>query len=100
MEITIKSKYLIFPVNVLTTAKKLSFQKQEEKVYDLDIHMDNISPNFYAYIDVSRFMGETLDMTISPEMKIVYREADTMDMENLYQEALRPGYILLPRMAG
>ena len=49
-----------------------------------------MNPDFYAYIDVSAYMGEDLDITVSPEADIVFRETDTMDIPGLYQEPRRP----------
>lgn len=90
MKVTIKSKYLVFPVNTTTEKKRMEFIKLEKPVYGLNIQLDNLTPNFYAYIDVSVYKGETLDITVSPEMDIVFRETDTMDIPGLYQEPLRP----------
>ena len=62
MKIEVKHKYLIFPVNTLSSCKKMTFSCNEEADYTLDIRLDNISPNFYAYIDVSRFMDKTISI--------------------------------------
>lgn len=90
MKVTIQSKYLVFPVNTTAEKKRLVFKKQEKEVYGLNIQMDNINPNFQAYIDLSAYMGETLEIAILPEIDIVYRETDTMDIPGLYQESPRP----------
>lgn len=90
MKINIKNNYLIFPVNTLAADKKLIFKKADKTVYELDIKLDNFNPDFYAYIDVSRFIGQTLNITVNPEMKLDFRTADEMDIDNLYSEALRP----------
>lgn len=86
----IKNKYLIFPVNSLGTVKKMIFRADGEVVYQLDIKLDNIAPDFYAYIDVSGFLGKTLDVSVEPEMQIVFRKSDEMNIENLYNEPMRP----------
>ena len=54
MKITIKSRYLVFPVNVLASKKKVSFINNDEILYELNLNLDNISPDFEAYVDVSR----------------------------------------------
>ena len=90
MKITISKKYLIFPVNTNYTAKKLRFFSGDNEVFYLDLKLDNISPNFHAYIDVSRFAGQTLSIIVSPEMKISYEESDEMDINGLYSENMRP----------
>ena len=90
MEYMIKSKYLVFPVNTLCSKKHLTFQKNEQTVYSLDISLDLLTPTFYAYIDVSRFAGESLRICVEPEMEIRFTEADTLDIEGLYREPMRP----------
>ena len=90
MKLEIKNKYLIFPVNTLSTKKALTFKINGETVYELNIKLDNGNPNFYAYIDVSRFIGQTMDIFVAPEMKLEFREADEMNIENLYCEPMRP----------
>lgn len=90
MKIVVKNNYLIFPVNTLTADKHLTFKNADKTVYELDIKIDNFNPDFYAYIDVSRFIGQTLNISVNPEMKLDFRTADEMDIDNLYNEALRP----------
>ena len=90
MKIEIKNKYLIFPVNTLSTKKILTFKRDCETVYQINIKLDNYNPNFYAYIDVSRFIGQTIDILVDPEMKFEIREADEINIDNLYHEPMRP----------
>lgn len=90
MEIKIKSKYLIFPVNKFAIRKKLTFHHEGKPVYELNIRLDNLHPDYYAYIDVSRFMGQTISLSVSPKMEPLFREADEMDIPGLYKEPLRP----------
>ena len=70
MEIKIKSKYLIFPVNKEAAVKQLKFLKEGKEVYGLNVRLDNIQPDFFAYVDVERFMGDTLELTIDAGMPI------------------------------
>ena len=90
MKITVKSNYLIFPVNPLSKKKKLSFLQNGENVYSLDIKLDNYAPSFHAYVDVSRFIGHTLDICVEPSMELDFTPADEIDIENLYGEPMRP----------
>lgn len=90
MKITIKNNYLVFPVNTLATNKLLTFKLADKTVYELDIKIDYFNPNFNAYIDVSRFIGQILDISVNPQIKLDFRVADEMDIENLYKEPLRP----------
>lgn len=90
MKIEITSKYLVFPVNSLAAVKRLSFYNADKTVYELEISIDSFNPDFYAYIDVSRFIGQTLDLSVCPEMRLEFRETDEMDIADLYREPLRP----------
>jgi len=90
MKIKIEKKYLIFPVNVLTSKKKVTFSDDGQTVYELMMNLDNKNPDFSAYVDVSRFIGKELELTVKPEMEIKYRTSDEMDIEGLYNELLRP----------
>lgn len=90
MLLEIKKNYLVFPVNTFSYRKKLFFKIENKIVYSLNIRLDNFNPDFYAYIDVSEFIGQTLEISIEPGMKITYREADEIDTPNLYKEPMRP----------
>ena len=90
MQIKIQSKYLIFPVNTCAADKTLTVLREDEKLFDLIIKLDNISPDFQAYVDVSRFMGQTLTLAVEPEMELAFVEADVMAFDNIYREPYRP----------
>ena len=90
MKFEIKNKYLIFPVNSLATSKELFFKKNDETLYHLYVKIDNINPTFYAYIDVSRFLGECLDISVDPEIELVISQSDEMNIKNIYNEPMRP----------
>ena len=90
MKIKIEKKYLIFPVNVLTSKKKVTFSDDGKTVYELMMNLDNRNPDFSAYVDVSRFIGEELEITVKPEMEIKCRVSYEMDIDGLYCETLRP----------
>lgn len=90
MTITVTNDYLVFPVYTYATDKKLVFRYEGEAVYQLNIKLDNATPDFYAYIDVSRFKGKDMELSVMPEMEILFRETDEMDICNLYRESIRP----------
>ncbi len=90
MIITVRNNYLVFPVYTHATEKKLIFRYEDETVYQLNIKLDHASPDFYAYIDVSRFKGKDIELSVIPEMEFSCRETDEVDLDNLYREAIRP----------
>lgn len=90
MNIRIKHKYLIFPVNTYAQEKQLILSDNSGENYKLKARLDNISPNFKAYVDVSRFMGKELSISSQPQMDVCFEEADAMDIPDLYKEPYRP----------
>ena len=67
MTIDVKSKYVVFPVNTEKEKRKLSFFDCDIEVYSLNIRLDDKNPNCYAYIDLSRFIGKSLEIRVSTE---------------------------------
>lgn len=98
MEIRIEKKYLIFPINTSIGKKRLTFLKDHISVYALNIRLDNLAPDFEAFIDVSRFLGETLELTVEPDMTISFRTSDEIDLPDLYQEQTRPQVHFSPKI--
>ncbi len=90
MKITVTHPYLVFPVNNAKSMKKLLFKIGGECVYEMDIRLDTHNPDFYAYLDVARFMGQRMELSTVPEMAMSFREADAIDRVDLYREAFRP----------
>ena len=71
MKITVKTKYLVFPINTLGSHKKVRFTEAGREVYYLDMRLDKIAPNYYAYVDVARFMGRELTVESEPSMDVI-----------------------------
>ncbi|MBE6607819.1 MAG: glycoside hydrolase family 32 protein [Ruminococcaceae bacterium] len=90
MTLTVTKKYLVFPVNISASMRKVNMEISGEIVYALNLALDNENPKFQAYIDVSRFIGKEIGISVSPETELSVRESDTMDIEGLYYEELRP----------
>ena len=49
MKITVTHPYLVFPVNLAKSMKKLLFTIGDELVYEADVRLDTHNPDFYAY---------------------------------------------------
>lgn len=86
----ITKKYLVFPVNTLAKEKELYFKENGKTVYHLNIKLDTYNPDFFAYIDLARYLGKELEISVEPEMEVAFTESDTMDIENGYKEPMRP----------
>ena len=90
MKIQISRKYLIFPVSTYVSEKLLTLSADSGEEYKLNVRLDNISPDFDAYVDVSRFIGQEIFVSSDPQMDIHFKESDTMDIPHVYEEAYRP----------
>lgn len=90
MRVKISSKFLVFPVNKEAAMKRLCFLRDGKEVYGLNIRLDNLRPDFFSFVDVGRFMGEELELSVDPDMPIRFTEADQMKFEDEYREPLRP----------
>ena len=86
----VKSKYLVFPVNKNGTKKRVDFLVDGKRVLYMNIRLDNINPDFEAYVDVSKYMGMELEFTVTPEMPLNYEERDEYKVSGAYSEAYRP----------
>lgn len=90
MRLRIQKRFLVFPVNHSTAYKRLRLTEDGKELYAINIKLDSIAPDFYAYIDVARFAGRELTLSVSPQMELQLWEADTIDLPDLYAEPLRP----------
>ena len=89
-QVTVNSKYLTFPVSRSATPKSLIFFDGEDAVYDLKINIDTLSPDFTAYVDVSRYMGKTLTMTLSQPTLFSFGTADSIPDDTPEEAEKRP----------
>ena len=78
MEIKIEKNYLVFPTNRCVTKKRLRFFENGKEVYYINVRLDETDPDFYAYVDMRRFIGKTLTLEIFPFMRVSFTQADEM----------------------
>lgn len=90
MTLVIQTKYLVFPVNKGAKETVLQFLENDREIYRLNIRLDTENPDFFAYIDVSRFEKKTVTLRCDFETNIVVRESDEIDIKNMYGERYRP----------
>ena len=95
MNIEIKKSYLVFPTSHHASMKSLVFKSGDRCVYDLDIRLDNKTATRYAYVDVRRFVGQTLEVAVNPEMKLEIKQKDNIPACK-FREVLRPRYHFTP----
>lgn len=91
MKIRNDKRYVVLPVNEnLTLTKKVVFYSDGEALYQLDVRLDPLCPTFYAYVDVSRFAGSELSVTVDPEVEFEPTYADAIDEGAVYSAPNRP----------
>lgn len=76
MTVKIEKKYMTVPVNTSASIKLLSIKKDGKVIYDTNCRVDMIDPNFTAYIDVSRFAGEMVELSLNREMEFAVGFSD------------------------
>ena len=89
-QILIDRKYLTFPVSKGASKKTVLFFVDGELVYDLKINIDTLSPGFTAYVDVSRYMGKTLTLSIPQPTLFSFGTADEIPDDTPEEAAKRP----------
>jgi len=87
------SKYLIFPVGHHAQKKSLAFYHEDKLVYDLEIELDYVQPDYEVYIDMERFAGLQLKAVCTPGIELfIQKSAAGCNDEQLYKEKFRPGF--------
>lgn len=97
MTIRIDKKYLIFPANANCVTKRVSMKLDSQEVYGLDVCLDNRAPDFFACVDVSRFIGQELELTVEPSMSLAVQQTDELPYDGLYREPWRPFVHFTPK---
>ena len=96
MEYKVHDNFIFFPVNRSVSRKKLTFKRNGEFLFSLNVAIDYVTPNFTAKIDLSRFKGETLEITVAPEIPLKFTSSDT-ELREECEEPFRPTVHFSPR---
>ena len=93
MRIVCEHKYLLFPVSAHAQKKSLRFHRDGQLLLDLDLALDNMTPDFEVAVEVSRFGHGEMALSCTPEMEIQVRQSDEPDWQaELYKERFRPHF--------
>ena len=90
MKLLLSAKYITLPVSDRAVTKKLCLYEDGRLLADYDLRLDAISPTFTAYIDVSQWLGRTVELTVAPEMECPVGLSGQVSLLGLWQEPLRP----------
>lgn len=83
-------KYLAFPANPLAKNKKVCFYENGALVFDLDIPIDNLTPCFTAYADMTKLYGKELDIKCNPDIPMNFSETDCIPDDDQSLDIPRP----------
>ncbi|MBE6598993.1 MAG: glycoside hydrolase family 32 protein [Ruminococcaceae bacterium] len=84
----ITSKYLVLPINMKMRLKTVLLSEGDGRlIFDFEAHLDPLTPQFYTYLDVERFRGMDLTVSVEPDMEIEFAMTDTKPVGSSY---LRP----------
>ncbi|MCI8360223.1 MAG: glycoside hydrolase family 32 protein [Clostridiales bacterium] len=93
-EIKVERKYLILPIGLEARSKKLCFYRQGapdlELTLELDAPVDAIRPDYYKYVDLSAYIGQTLTLTCDPDVDCGFEQTDQPSAQPFYGEKYRP----------
>lgn len=81
---------MTFPVNSKAANKKVCLYDGDELLFDFDCRIDNINPDFTAYVDVSRFIGRRVELKIEPKVQYKPEFAKYLRSLTLWREPYRP----------
>lgn len=91
MIIAAEKRYFVFPICHGAPMGKVFIETADgTRAGEWDMALCAEAPDFYAFIDVSAFVGEELTVTAVPAKEFWVRQADTIDLPGLYEEPLRP----------
>lgn len=86
---TVSQRYLILPVNNHAQPVRLSICARGETPYELDIKYDADTPAYTAYIDIARFSGRELSVSLPDGGTPKFDTADSLPRD-AYGQPYRP----------
>jgi len=90
MKLNVSKKYLEVPVSANAVRKKLVFYVNGELVFDMDTTMDTVSPEYFQYINLERFIGSEIEIKCDPEVDFDLKETNEVQEDIKLYEKYRP----------
>ena len=84
MNLKITKAYLWLPVAEAAEERKLHFYIEEKKVQEIDIHLGNEKYDFYAFWDVSDYLGKELQIEGAEDEALQYVFCCDEKPQNIY----------------
>ena len=93
MKIDCDHRYLLFPVSTHAQKKSLRFHREGQLLLDLDLSLDNVTPDYEVAVDIGRFGPGEMVLSCIPEMEVHARPSDDPGWQaGLYKERFRPRF--------
>ena len=90
MQLHCEQPFLECPVSYTARSKRLEFLDGDTLVYDLDIPLDPLHPDYVVYLPIRHLLGRTLTLRTVPEMPLTLRQ--TAEDEAPRASRLRPKF--------
>lgn len=103
LQINAKKKWLLLPVKNGSESVKVIISGGDEKLRFFDMELSNGDPDWYAYLDISKWEGEALDIKVSsnkdmsPALQNIKQSNKEEDTKALYKEKLRAQFHFSPK---
>ncbi|NLZ05042.1 MAG: 2,6-beta-D-fructofuranosidase [Phycisphaerae bacterium] len=97
-ELRLSARYLNFPVKSGAAKRRARVIIDDRVVREFEIELADVSPDFYAFLDVSAFQGVTATIEVdglprsSRGLHLISQSDEIRGAENLYREKLRPQF--------
>jgi len=90
MTVYIDKKYMILPSSKHASLKRVYLYENGKLLFDFVCKIDNISPDFTAYVDVSAFIGKSVTLKIEPDVHYTPKLSNIFPGPEVYAERFRP----------
>ncbi len=93
----VEKRFLVFPVDCKGDETLVTFTIGGQLVYDLNMRLTTEKPDFYAFVDVRRFLGQDVEIAAERDRLPAIDQADDWDERAPIHPETRPLLHFAPR---
>lgn len=97
MNLKMNERYLELPVSRHAAKKKLLFYHEGQLVFDIDVALDTLQPEYCQYLDMRPFLNLDLEIRCVPEISLSLKTAAEISGDTPLYEKYRPQVHFSPR---
>ncbi len=90
MTVYVDKKYLVLPTSKYAAPKRVFLYEDGVLLFDFVCKIDNLAPDFTAYVDVSPFLFRNVSIEIEPCVEYQPKLTDDFVGDEVYAERFRP----------